>query len=104
MCTVGFRPLSLATLFFLLASLPAYSDSQVRIVRLSYVEGTVQIARGSAPGFDKALLNFPVVQGARLRTADGSRAEVEFEDGTTLRLTPNSVVEFTQLSRRDSGE
>jgi hypothetical protein len=49
------------------------------------------------------LLNLPVAQGARLRSADGARAEVEFEDGTTLRLTPNSAVEFPQLFLRDSG-
>jgi len=93
----------LATLFWLLASLLAFSDSQVRMVRLSYVEGTVQIARDSSPGFDKALVNLPVAQGARLRSGDGGRAEVEFEDGTTVRLTPNSALEFTQLSLRDSG-
>src|SRR6266700_3861517 len=34
---------------------------------------------------------------------DGGRAEVEFEDGSTIRLAPNSAVEFPQLSLRDSG-
>jgi hypothetical protein len=29
-----------------------------------------------------------------LRSRDGGRAEIEFEDGTTLRLTPNSTVQF----------
>ncbi len=103
MSRTSFQRIVVATLFSTLASLPAFSDSQVRIVRLSYVEGTVQVARDSARGFDKALLNLPVAQGARLRSADGARAEVEFEDGTTLRLTPNSAVEFPQLFLRDSG-
>ena len=99
----NFQRIGFATLFCLLVSLPAFSDSQVRIVRLSYVEGSVQIARASASGFDKALLNLPVAQGATLRTGTGGRAEVEFEDGTTIRLTANSTVEFPQLSLRDSG-
>lgn len=99
----NFQHIGFATLFCLVFSLPAFSDSQVRIVRLSYVEGSVQIARGSASGADKALLNLPVAQGATLRTGNSGRAEVEFEDGTTIRLTPNSTVEFPQLSLRDSG-
>src|SRR6266849_3517476 len=103
MSSTSFQRMVVATLFCLLASLPAFSDSQVRIVRLSYVEGSVQIARDSAPGFEKALVNLPVAQGARLRSAVGGRAEVEFEDGTTIRLTPNSTVEFPQLFLRDSG-
>src|SRR5437899_10736104 len=85
----NFQRIGFATLFCLLVSLPALSDSQVRIVRLSYVEGSVQIARASAFGFDKALLNLPVAQGATLRTGTDGRAEVEFEDGTTIRLTAN---------------
>ena len=99
----NFQRIGFATLFCLLVSLPAFSDSQVRIVRLSYVEGSVQIARASAFGFDKALLNLPVAQGATLRSGTDGRAEVEFEDGTTIRLTANSTVEFPQLSLRDSG-
>ena len=42
------------------------------------------------------------MEGAKLKTSDG-RAEVEFEDGSTLRIVPDSVVEFPQLSLRDSG-
>jgi hypothetical protein len=79
----------------------AYSDSQVRIVRLSYVDGGIQIDRGS--GYERAFLNLPISQGTRLRSAEG-RAEVEFEDGSTMHITPKTEVEFSQLSRRDSGE
>ncbi len=93
-------PLSVATLL-LLVSIPAFSDSQARIVRLSYVEGGVQIDRGS--GYGKAFLNLPLAQGTRLRTADEGRAEIEFENGSTMRITPKSEVEFSQLSLRNSG-
>jgi len=98
----NFQRISVAILF-LLASLPVFSDSQVRIVRLSYIDGSVQSARDSEQGYEKALLNLPISQGAKLRTMDGGRAEVEFEDGSTIRLAPNSAVEFPQLSLRDSG-
>ncbi|HEY8671183.1 MAG TPA: FecR family protein, partial [Terriglobales bacterium] len=94
--------MAVATLFTLLISLPAFCDSQVRIVRLSYISGSVQIDR-LGRSYEKALLNLPIAEGTKLKTADDGRAEVEFEDGSTIRLAPNSVIVFPQLSLRDSG-
>jgi hypothetical protein len=79
----------------------ARADSQARIVRLSLVDGAVQINRGQ--GFEKAIMNMPITQGMKLSTADDGRAEVEFEDGTTLRLAPRTDVEFPALRLRSSG-
>ncbi|MBZ5511224.1 MAG: FecR family protein [Acidobacteriia bacterium] len=79
----------------------ARADSQARIVRLSLVDGAVQIDRGQ--GFEKAIMNMPITQGMKLSTADDARAEVEFEDGTTLRLAPRTAVEFPALGLRSSG-
>lgn len=88
-------------LFCLAASLPVVADSHVRIVRLSYIAGGVQISHGDA--YQNAMVNLPIAEGMKLRTADDGKAEVEFEDGSTLRLVPDSTVEFRQLSLRDSG-
>ncbi len=85
-----------------LPSSPSVADSQVRIVRLSEVNGEVQIDRNTGQGFEPALLNLPITQGTTLRTGAGL-AEVEFEDNSTLRLTPNSVVQFSQLQLQPSG-
>ena len=68
-----------------LLALPAAADSQVRIVRLSDVQGRVQIDKNSGFGFENAFTNLPVMQGIQLRTGANGRAEVEFEDGSTLR-------------------
>ena len=87
----------------LLLSLPSLGDSQARIVRLSDVQGDVQIDRNTGQGFEKAFLNLPIVQGAKLQTKKDARAEVEFEDGSTLRITPETVIDFARLSFRDSG-
>jgi hypothetical protein len=91
-------------LIALLAALPVFADSQARIVRLSDIQGTVQIDRNLGQGYEKAFLNMPVVAGTKLQTKDDGRAEVEFEDGSTLRITPNTAVEFSQLGLRDSGD
>src|SRR5947207_1001047 len=82
---------------------PAFSDCQVRSVRLSYVQGGVEMTRGTGQQFDKAMLNLPITQNTQLRTSADGRAEVEFEDGSTLRLASNSSVEFPELVLRDSG-
>jgi hypothetical protein len=84
-------------------AVPSFADSQARIVRLSQVDGDVQIDRNTGQGYEKAFLNLPVTQGTKLRTGQDARAEIEFENGSTLRITPGTVVEFSGLSRRDSG-
>src|SRR5258705_5700058 len=84
-------------------AVPAFADSQARIVRLSQVDGEVQIDRNSGQGYEKAFINLPVTQGTKLRSGQDARAEIEFEDGSTLRITPGTVVEFRELGRRDSG-
>src|ERR1700704_1485173 len=87
-----------------LLALPALADSQARIVRLSDVQGSVQIDKNSGMGFENAFLNLPITQGTQLKTHDNGRAEIEFEDGSTLRMTPNTTVEFSKLGLSDAGQ
>ncbi len=82
----------------------ASGESKARIVRLSEVEGTVQIDRAAGDGFDKAFINLPVIEGSKLKTGKDGHAEVEFEDGSALRLAPNTEVEFTHLALGDDGQ
>jgi hypothetical protein len=87
-----------------LLTLPALADSQARIVRLSDVQGSVQIDKNTGLGFERAFVNLPITQGTKLRAGANGRAEVEFEDGSSLRLTPNTTVEFNKLALADSGK
>jgi hypothetical protein len=96
---------AVSSLLLSVASLtaPAFADSQARVVRLSEVQGEVQVDRNTGRGFEKAFLNLPITEGLKLQTKRDGRAEVEFEDGSTLRVTPDSVIGFPQLSLHDSG-
>jgi hypothetical protein len=76
--------------------------SKIRIVRLSEVKGAVRMDRAIGRGFEPAVANMPIVEKSRLRTDEGV-AEVEFEDNSTLRLAPDSLVEFQQLERLATG-
>ena len=86
-----------------LAAVSAFADSQARVVRLGDTQGDVRIDRNTGQGYEKAFLNLPITQGMKIQTGDDGRAALELEDGSTLRLTPNSVLEIPQLSLRDSG-
>ena len=101
------RPFSssfLAVAACALLSVPALADSQARIVRLSDVQGDVRIDKNTGLGFENAFLNLPITQGTQLKTLSNGRAEIEFEDGSTVRLAPNSSVEFSTLGLSDSGK
>ena len=103
-----YKPRFYATVMTALAcallALPAGAESQVRIVRLSDVQGRVQIDKNSGLGFENAFANLPITQGTQLRTGENGRAEIEFEDGSTLRVTPNTMVEFSRLGLSDAGQ
>ncbi len=76
--------------------------SDIRIVRLSQVRGTVNIDRHIGRGYEEAFANVPITGGTKLHT-DVGLAEVEFEDNSTVRLTPDTEVEFTLLKRTATG-
>jgi FecR protein len=86
-----------------LVTIPVSADSQARIVRLGDAQGNVRIDRNTGQGYEKAFLNLPITQGMKIQTGDDGRAALELEDGSTVRLAPDSVLEVPQLSLRDSG-
>ena len=97
------RLMTAAVISSLLLTVRSFATSQIRIVRLSDVHGDVQIDRNTGQGYEKAFLNLPLTQGVKIQTKQDGRAEAEFEDGSTVRITPDAMIEFPQLSLRDSG-
>jgi hypothetical protein len=95
-------PVLLAAACLLLTQFAA-ADSQARIVRLSDIQGPVQIDKNTGLGFERAFINLPITEGTQLRTGGDGRAEIEFEDGSTLRLGPNTTVLFRTLGLTDDG-
>ena len=77
----------------------AFADdaSQARAVRLTYLQGSVTVATGEAEKIP-AQLNMPLLAGVQLATADDGQVEIEFEDGSVVRLTPNSSLKLDRLT------
>jgi len=76
--------------------------SKVRIVRLSEVKGQVQLDRNNGRGYEPGIANLPIVENSKLKTGEGV-AEVEFEDNSSLRVAPDSIVEFPRMERMANG-
>jgi len=77
--------------------------SNVRIVRLSFVEGTVTVKRPDMADWAASPVNTPIQAGFKLSTAEKSFAEVEFENTSTARLGQLSLLDFDQLAATPSG-
>jgi FecR protein len=73
-----------------------------RAVRLSSVDGRVQISQDGQSIADPAVANTPLFEGTQVVTTDDGRAEIEFEEGSVARLSPNSSLTLTVL-RPDDG-
>jgi FecR protein len=90
-------------LFLLLSSagtLDARADDAPahRAARLSFLQGEVTVDHLDNTAGDPAQINMPLAEGARLSTGEDGQAEVEFEDGSVVRLTPNSSLGLSVLS------
>lgn len=74
-----------------------------QIVRISYLEGDVRIARASendktkTPAWEAAVMNLPLYEGDSIVTGKDGRVEIEFEDASTIYLDSNSVLNCIDL-------
>ena len=68
-----------------------------RAARLSEVEGQVQLSQGSQIMASQAPVNAPLFEGTQISTSDDGRAEVQFDDGSIARVSPNSSVTLGAL-------
>jgi hypothetical protein len=81
----------------------AQNYSHARIVRLSFVQGTVSVSRPGVAEWSQAPVNTPIQQGFKVATAANSFAEIEFENASTARLGEESELDFNELALAPSG-
>ncbi len=73
------------------------ADLQHGVARISIVQGDVNVRRGDNGEFVGAVINAPLTLHDHLETSGGSRAEVELDAVTLLRLAPNTDVGLADL-------
>src|SRR5580692_12700198 len=69
-----------------------------RAARLSYLQGNVTVDHLDNTAGGPAQINMPLAEGVRLTTGEDGQAEVEFEDGSVVRITPDSSLGLNSLS------
>jgi hypothetical protein len=85
-------------ILFLLLLIPAYSyPSTLGSLRISLIEGDVQIRMEDTGEWVPASANMPLVEGDRIWVPEGGRTELQLKDGTLLRLDEESALEILAL-------
>jgi hypothetical protein len=81
----------------------AQSYSHARIVRLSFVEGDVTVQRPDVQAWAEAPVNTPLQESFKVSTGENSYAEIQFENGGTIRLGELALLDFTELALSPQG-
>jgi hypothetical protein len=88
-------------LWLLPASLLA---GQARFARLGEFDGRVEVQVEAAEPWRHAARNLPLPERAWLRTGPGARVEIELDEGSVLRLGPDSLAELSDYTRLSTGQ
>ena len=76
----------------------------VRLARFSFLQGAVSWREDADSPWTPATINMPLREGAVIKVNGSSRAEVQFDDGSLLRLGRGAVVTLQTLYSDDNGE
>ncbi|HWA83887.1 MAG TPA: DUF6600 domain-containing protein [Fimbriimonadaceae bacterium] len=76
----------------------------VRLARFSYLSGPVTWRPADSGDWSRATMNLPLRQGAQVWVKGGSRSELQFDDGSTIRLGGGAVCSLQTLYSDDRGE
>jgi hypothetical protein len=68
------------------------------VARVSYINGQVSTMRADTDQWAAAILNAPLVNGDKVSTGDGSRAEIELDYANVLRLNGRTEASIANLS------
>src|SRR3954453_8058962 len=75
-----------------------------RYARLGEFTGTVEVQVRAAEPWIAAERNLPLPESAWVRTGEGARVEVELDEGSMVRLGPNTQVGLADYSRLSTGQ
>ena len=76
-------------------------DVKARVVRIRLMTGNVNLKRSGNTDWERARLNFPLVEGDTLSTDRDSRVEIQIDARNFVRLASNSILRIVTL--RDEG-
>ncbi len=87
-------------LAFMLLYFPAYaSGSTLGSLRISLIEGDVQVRTEDTGEWVPASINMPLMDGDRIWVPEEGRTELQLRDGSLLRLDENSALEILTVEK-----
>jgi hypothetical protein len=97
---VSMKILRRLAFIFILSLLPAYAHSQnLGDLRISLIDGDVQIRTEDTGDWVPASINMPLRDGDRIWVPEGGKTELQLKDGTSLRLDEKSALEILTLDK-----
>src|SRR5215203_1013398 len=90
--------------YLLLLAPLALLAGPARYARVGELTGTVEMQIGAAEPWVAAERNAPLPESARVRTGAASRVEIELDEGSAVRLGPNSHVELSDYARLSTAQ
>jgi len=83
---------------------PTQNAGPVRLARFSYVDGDVSWRPTNTDDWSTAAINIPIREGAQIWVTNGGRAEVQFDDGSYVRIGDGAIVTLQTLYSDENGE
>lgn len=76
----------------------------VRMARFSFVKGTVKMRPTNSVDWSQAYVNQPIRQGVQIYVPNNSRVEIQFDDGSVVRLGGGAFITIQTLYSDQQGE
>ena len=76
-------------------------DVKARVMRISTLDGGVNVKHSDTNDWEAAKLNYPLIEGDTVATTDNSKLEIQVDARNFIRLSGNSVLRIITL--RDEG-
>jgi len=90
----------LIVLLSILILFPAYSyPADLGFLRISLIDGDVQIKTEDTEEWVPASINMPLKDGDRIWVPEGGRTELQLRDGTSLRLDQKSALDILTIEK-----
>ena len=80
---------------------PEDYDVKARVVRISLITGEVNLKRNGNQDWERARLNYPLVEGDTIATDKDGQLEIQVDARNFVRLAPDSTLRIVTL--RDEG-
>jgi hypothetical protein len=75
-----------------------------RFARLGAFEGQVDVQFDAADAWRPAMVNLPLPESSRIRTASGATVEIELDDTSVFRMTGEGLAELSDYTRLSGGQ